>query len=125
MARNNAKSIFGARLRMLRKARGMTLEELGRAASLGYKHIAHVERAEKTASFDAIGKLAKALHVPPHELFVPVHSSEGSIGRSLKDRVSQMPNHGSPAFKRFAVEVLSLVQRLELELVAESRERRA
>lgn len=103
----------------------MTLEELGQAASLGYKHIGDLERGDKTASFEAIDRLADALDVPLHELFVPVEDSETSISRSLKHGVAQLEDRGSPAFKRFAAEVLSLVHRLETEATTETRKRRA
>lgn len=123
MGRQNAKTVFGIRLRMLRKARKMTLEELGRAASLGYKHIGDLERGDKTASFDAIDRLAHALNVPLHELFVPVDDSAGSISRSLKHGVAQVEDQSSPAFKRFVAEGLLLLRRLEAEVAAEARKR--
>lgn len=106
---------------MLRKAKRLTLEELGRAASIGYKHIADVERGEKTASFDAIDKLAKALRVPPHELFLPVYQDDAEVDQSRKQLVKEIAGHSSPAVRRFVVDVLSLVRRLEAELAAESR----
>ena len=63
--------VFGRRVRTLRAANGLTQEELGRAAGIDYKHLSAVERGAKTPSFDAIGKLAKALGVEYWELFIP------------------------------------------------------
>ena len=67
----DAKSTFGRRLRTIRKSRGLTLEELGQSAKLGFKHISEVERGQKAPSFEAIDKLCRALKVAPYELFLP------------------------------------------------------
>lgn len=63
--------IFGRRVKDLRKAKGMTQEELGRAAKMDYKHIGAIERGIKTSSFSAIEKLADALDVDYYQLFLP------------------------------------------------------
>jgi transcriptional regulator with XRE-family HTH domain len=55
----------------LRLAKEWTQEQLGHAASIDYKHLSAVERGAKTPSFDAIGKLAKALEVDVWQLFLP------------------------------------------------------
>ena len=62
---------FGRRVRQLRLARGLTQEELGKAAGLDPKHVGVIERGVKSSSFDAVSRLAKALHVDVHELFLP------------------------------------------------------
>src|SRR4051812_29961989 len=62
---------FGRRLRALRKSRRMTLEQLGHAARIGFKHVSEIERGVKTPSFDALERLARALRVHPYELFLP------------------------------------------------------
>lgn len=64
--------VFGGRVRALREARGLTQEELAKASGLGPKHIGVIERGEKTSSFEAVERLAKALEVPYHELFLPL-----------------------------------------------------
>lgn len=62
---------FGQRVKALRAARGWTQEQLGRASGLDPKHIGVIERGKKSSSFDAVEKLAAALRVDPHELFLP------------------------------------------------------
>jgi len=116
----DAKITFGRRLRLIRKAQGITLEELGRIASLGYKHIADLERGEKAPSFEAIEKLAKALKIPLHELFLPVETPEPKAVRSLKDLAREIDRNSSPAVRNYAATVLTQIRDLERELAANS-----
>ncbi len=109
-----AKITFGRRLRLLRKSRGLTLEQLGRAASVGYKHIAEIERGQKVPSFDAIDKLAAALKVATYEFFLPYINDTSSLDQSLQ-RLTREMNRGSPGIKRFLVVVLALLGQLEME----------
>ena len=60
---------FGKRLRKLRKEMGLSQEELGFRAGLHRTYIGSIERAEQNISVDNIHKLAKALKIPPDELF--------------------------------------------------------
>lgn len=76
--------IFGKRLRSLREAHGWSQEQLGRAAGLGGKYIGIIERAEKSASFEAIEKLSKALKVESYELFVPMNRRADAVAKQVK-----------------------------------------
>src|SRR5260221_14267699 len=64
-------TVFGRRVRALREGRGWTQEQLAKTAGLGPKHVGVIERGEKTSSFEAVEKLAKALDVEYYELFIP------------------------------------------------------
>jgi transcriptional regulator with XRE-family HTH domain len=75
---------FGKRLRSLREAHGWSQEQLGRAAGLGGKYIGMIERAEKSASFEAIERLAKSLKVESYELFVPLNRRADVVGKQIK-----------------------------------------
>ena len=111
-----AKTTFGRRLRLIRKNRGLTLEQLGEAAGLGYKHIADIERGQKAPSFDAIDRLAEALGVRAYELFVPPGAEQADLDAALSRIMTQVGQDSSPAAKRFLLVVLSLVRGLETEL---------
>jgi transcriptional regulator with XRE-family HTH domain len=63
--------VFGRRLKAFRKARGLTQEQLGRAAKVDYKHVGSIERGIHPPSFAAVERIAKALKVDYHELFLP------------------------------------------------------
>lgn len=61
---------FGARLRQLRTARGVSQDELAKLAGLHRTYIGGVERGERNISLDAIWKLADALETAPGDLFL-------------------------------------------------------
>ncbi len=60
---------LGDRIRELRKAAGITQEELGERASLNYKFIGELERGRVNVSLDSLVKLASALDVTPGSFF--------------------------------------------------------
>lgn len=77
--------IFGKRVRLLREDRNWTQEELSKASGLGPKHIGVIERGEKTSSFDAVERIAKALSVDYYELFVPLSRRTGAVKKEIED----------------------------------------
>ncbi len=62
-------SLFGKRIRTLRKAARMTQERAAEAARLNSKYLGQIERGEKRPSLDAILALAKTLQVSPASFF--------------------------------------------------------
>ncbi len=59
---------FGARVRELRKASGMSQEELSFKADLHRTYIGMIERAEKNITLTNIDKIAKALGIDIEKL---------------------------------------------------------
>jgi transcriptional regulator with XRE-family HTH domain len=112
----DAKTTFGRRLRLIRKSRGMTLEQLGKAASIGYKHIADIERGEKVPSFEAIERFAKALKAAPYELFLSEAMANSGSGWSLKELAQDIEKNSSMAVRRCAVSMLKQIRAMEAEL---------
>lgn len=60
---------FGKKIVELRKKKGLTQEELAGLINVDRSYIGFLERGEKNATLDKIGKISKALSVTPMELF--------------------------------------------------------
>lgn len=58
-------AIVGANIRRLRKAKGLTQEQLAHEAGVAMRYVAGVERAEENPSLRFLVKIADALAVPP------------------------------------------------------------
>lgn len=56
-------------LREIRKAKGMSQEQLAEAADVSQGTISKIERGEMNVTYDVIIKIATALGVPPVQLF--------------------------------------------------------
>ncbi|MGO9237044.1 MAG: helix-turn-helix domain-containing protein [Methylocella sp.] len=59
-------------LRMLRRAKGLSQEELADRAEINRNYVGMLEREEHAATVDMLEKLAEALEVDPIEFFVLV-----------------------------------------------------
>jgi len=64
----DARALFGRRLRQLRKKAGLSQEALAHESDLDRSYVGGVERGEYNISLLNICLLATALGVPPHEL---------------------------------------------------------
>lgn len=73
MTKRNADILkqFGERVRDLRKAQGLSQEELAEKADLHYTYIGGVERGERNLSLKSIERIASALKIEIRELFIP------------------------------------------------------
>lgn len=60
---------FGKRVQELRKERGLAQEDLAGEVGVDRSYMGFLERGEKNATLDKIGKIAKALHIKLKELF--------------------------------------------------------
>jgi transcriptional regulator with XRE-family HTH domain len=72
----------GAQIRLLRKARKLSQEQLAERADLHYTLIGSVERGERNVTLENLAKIAKGLGVPVRELF-PVESKNDDSAREL------------------------------------------
>ncbi len=62
-------SIFGQRMRMLRKARGLSQEAFAELAALDRSYVGDVERGKRNVSLVSIKKFADALEISMDKLF--------------------------------------------------------
>lgn len=67
---------FGARVRQLREAVGLSQEESAHQSGLDRSYVGQVERGERNISLFNIYKIANGIGVRPNDLFVDVNLSE-------------------------------------------------
>lgn len=67
---------IGKQIRILRKNRGLTQEQLGEMVQLPQSYIGGVERGEKNISIVTLERLILALNISPAEIFGTEFSSE-------------------------------------------------
>ena len=67
--RDNKRVLLGRRIREIRKAKGLTQEELGSKADVSYKFVGEIERGQQNPSFDILVKIACALEIELLDLF--------------------------------------------------------
>jgi transcriptional regulator with XRE-family HTH domain len=67
--------LLGANVRHHRKLKGMSQEELALEAGMERSYVSDLERGTRNPSVRALGRLADALGVQPHELLL-VQSTE-------------------------------------------------
>lgn len=72
------RSQLGQRVRELRLAYRATQEQLAERAGLSYKFIGEIERGKANPTVDTLSRLAKALRVEIHELFLSPSRETGS-----------------------------------------------
>lgn len=61
---------FGARIKHLRKAKGLTQEKLAEKAGLETAYLGDVERGKRNLTIDNIEKIAKGFNIEPFKLFL-------------------------------------------------------
>jgi transcriptional regulator with XRE-family HTH domain len=68
-ARSNNAAVFAANIKRLREQRGLTMEQAAWSVSLHHSAWGRLESGERKPTLETIFKLARALEVPPAELF--------------------------------------------------------
>jgi len=62
--------LLGRNVRRLRKQRGLSQEDLAHEADMKRSYVSDLERGTRNPSVRALGRLAAALAVKPHELLL-------------------------------------------------------
>ena len=70
LASMKLRQIVARNLRVLRKQKGLSQEELAFQAGINRNYVGQIEREEKSPTVDIVEKLATALNAEPVELFV-------------------------------------------------------
>jgi len=69
----NTKALLGARIREIRKARGLTQEQLAEMIDVEQKHVSRIESGKNYPSIELLKKMAAALKVPLMGFFDFMH----------------------------------------------------
>ncbi|APO44093.1 transcriptional regulator [Paenibacillus xylanexedens] len=87
-------NLVGARIKVLRKEKGLSQEALGEKGGFHFTYIGQVERGEKNVSLVNLAKIAEALEVNISQLFAYVNE-DMEINESeavIQDIVSMLRN---------------------------------
>lgn len=68
----DAVDLLAKNVRKLRQARGLSQEALALDSDMKRSYLSDLERGQRNPSVRALGRLAAALGVPPHQLLEPV-----------------------------------------------------
>lgn len=94
----------GERLRQLRKAAGLTQEQLAKRAGMDYKYLGSIERGERNVTLDNLERVSRALGVAPYEPFL---FPDRADGRPPDDDVLlDLIRHSDPAVRPVVVEIV-------------------
>src|SRR3990172_7288 len=101
---------FGKQVRDLRKAQGLSQEELAEKADLHYTYVGGVERGERNLSLKSIERIASALYINIIDLF-SFHLSEKS-GAKNKELISDINN----LLLTKDIKILQLIMRIIMDI---------
>ena len=72
----DAKRLMGARIKSLRRGRGLTQEQIAERTGLSVNYVSRIERGLENPTLDTLLGLAKALKVEPLDLFTFEHEDD-------------------------------------------------
>ncbi|MGN1368471.1 MAG: helix-turn-helix domain-containing protein [Aristaeellaceae bacterium] len=96
---------FGARVRSLRRQKGLTQEELAERVDISASFMGHIERGTRIASLETLVALCNELKVSPQELLSASLVSE--IDEHMPAHLSNEDRNRLSAFLRMANEAVS------------------
>lgn len=102
----------GARIRNMRKARGLTLEELAGAAGMNTSFLHAIEKNKKKPSVKMLYGICLALEIPMETMFkdAPVPPKETD---AFARKISLLVRDSSPKTREKALEVLKTLIRAD------------
>lgn len=75
LRRTPIETLFGARLRQLREAQGLSQAALAERVEVSPEYVSRIERGRGGPSLRMVGRLADGLGVAPSELFLGPHQA--------------------------------------------------
>ena len=99
---------LGARLKELRKVRGLTQEALAEEVDLTPQYLSRLESGHQSPSVETMAKLAEALHVELWELFDFGH--QGTV-KEVRKRLQNLIRESDEHKQRLALKLLQALLR--------------
>ena len=99
---------LGARLKELRKVRGVTQEVLAEEVDLTPQYLSRLEAGHQSPSVETVAKLAEALHVQLWELFDFGH--QGTV-KEVRGRLRKLIQESDEQKLRLALKLLHALLR--------------
>jgi len=103
------KTLFGKRVRALRKNKGLSQEELAEKTDISSKYLSRVEMGQHFPSIDTLDKLANALKVEVKDFFEFAHEARSS--RELREILSGLLKETDEEKLRLLVKIVRAVIR--------------
>ncbi|WP_186576346.1 helix-turn-helix domain-containing protein [Aquibacillus kalidii] len=88
MPKTELAKVLGERIRMYRKNKKLSQEELAHLSNTHPTYIGQIERGEKNVTIDTLEKVVNALQISLEELF-----RFSSLGNDLNDTIIQLNSH--------------------------------
>jgi transcriptional regulator with XRE-family HTH domain len=101
------KEQLGARIKEIRKAKGLSQEKLSEKIEIDPKHLSRIEVGRNFPSLDTLAKLAKALRVEIKEFFEFAHAAENP--KELKDILTRLTCEATKEELKIAVKVFRAI----------------
>jgi transcriptional regulator with XRE-family HTH domain len=98
----------GARVRQLRKAGGLTQEQLARRAGMDYKYLGSVERGERNVTLENLERIVKALGVEPYDLFA-FRADKRPTSKGGEDLLVNLVRRTDPSVRPLIIEVVQSI----------------
>ena len=89
---------LGARVRQLRKAGGLTLEQAAQQAGLARSTLSKIENGQMSPTYDALKKLAEGLSISVPQLFTPPRKDQVN-GRMSMTRRGEGQAHATATYE--------------------------
>jgi transcriptional regulator with XRE-family HTH domain len=96
MSIKDTAAYLGARVRELRRDRGLTLKQLGREADLSHPFLSQLERGLARPSVGSVERIAAALDVPVSALWALPRSEDARVVRADAGSVAAHAEYGAP-----------------------------
>jgi transcriptional regulator with XRE-family HTH domain len=102
------KELLGARIKELRKAKGLSQEELSEKVGIDSKHLSRIEVGKSYPSLDTLERIANALNVEIKDLFEFMHQVRS---KELTDNVSKLLKEAGDDKLRLILKIIRAVVR--------------